>query len=349
MPSRVTIFAIITLLGPVLLGLGVLFGGLWIAAAFLYLTAFAMLLDQIVGVVSAPDEPDTDFPGAERLPLALGLIHFPLMVLAVWTLARGGLSIWEWVLAFFAFGLFFGQVSNANAHELIHRAERWPRRLGTAVYVTHLFGHHASAHPKIHHRHVATDQDPNTARFGESFYQFAVRAWLGSYRQALRAETELWRQLPDSWWQHVYVTYVAGALASCLIAFLIGGVAGLAIYVALASYATMQLLMSDYVQHYGLRRRPMLAGKPEPVGPQHSWNAPHWFSTYLMMAAPRHSDHHSHPSKPYIALDIGEAEQVPTLPYSLPVMGFLALHPKRWRRVMDPLVAKWVSGTVTPD
>ncbi len=45
---------------------------------------------------------------------------------------------------------------------------------------------------------------------------------------------------------------------------------------ALAAYAQMQLLLSDYVQHYGLRRKTSENGKPEPVGPQHSWNAPAW-------------------------------------------------------------------------
>ena len=75
----------------------------------------------------------------------------------------------------------------------------------------------------------------------------------------------------------------------------------------------------------------------------------HWFSNYLMLAAPRHSDHHLHPTKPYPALEIGPPDQVPTLPYSLPVMGFIALNPRRWRALMDPQVARWAGVAARPE
>lgn len=111
--------------------------------------------------------------------------------------------------------------------------------------------------------------------------------------------------------------------------------------IGLATYAQVQLLLSDYVQHYGLRRRALPNGKLEPIDIQHSWNAPHWFSNYLMLAAPRHCDHHLHPAKPYPALTLPTPDQAPCLPRSLPVMASVALYPRLWRRVMDPLVAHW--------
>jgi alkane 1-monooxygenase len=80
--------------------------------------------------------------------------------------------------------------------------------------------------------------------------------------------------------------------------------------------------------------------KLEPVGPQHSWNTPHRFSGAMMLNAPRHSDHHTHPSKPYPALQLLE-DKMPMLPYSLPMMAVIALMPPLWRRVMDPRVAHW--------
>ena len=85
--------------------------------------------------------------------------------------------------------------------------------------------------------------------------------------------------------------------------------------------------------------RKVIDGKPEPVGPRHSWNSPHWFSSAVMLNAPRHSDHHAHPSRPYDTLIIPEGS--PMLPRSLPMMATLALFPRRWRKVMDPLAAKW--------
>jgi hypothetical protein len=59
----------------------------------------------------------------------------------------------------------------------------------------------------------------------------------------------------------------------------------------------MQILMSDYIQHYGLQRLPLPSGRLEPVGLHHSWNAPKGFSSYLMMNAPTHSAHHLHPDR----------------------------------------------------
>lgn len=342
MSAREFLFAIITLLPLPLLCIGAIWGGAWIVVAFIYLSVFTFALDELVAIASNPDEAEVEFPAATKLSVALAMAHFALMALAVLALTgTTGLAVWERVLVFFAFGLFFGQVSNSNAHELIHRSSRVLHNLGKWVFISHLFGHHTSAHAKVHHRYVGSNMDPNSARLGEPYYRFAARAWVGSFRRGLAVETEAWQASPHSWWHHPYVTYVAGAIVFLLLAALTGGVAGIFAYVALAGHATAQLLLSDYVQHYGLRRKIRADGQLEPVGPRHSWNSPHWFSNYLMLAAPRHSDHHAHPTRQYPALQLPAPEIAPTLPRSLPVMGFIALHPARWRRMMDPLAAKW--------
>ena len=72
---------------------------------------------------------------------------------------------------------------------------------------------------------------------------------------------------------------------------------GAVVWAALGLHAQVQILLSDYVQHYGLRRAEV-QGRPVPVAAGHSWNAPHWFSSAFMLNAPRHSDHHAHPARP---------------------------------------------------
>ena len=318
-----------------------LWGGAWPILALLYLTAFTLTLDHLVAGAAARRNRSGEFPVGEGLALFLGLAHFPLLLIAIYAISgASGLGWLERVVCFLAFGIFFGQVSNPNAHELIHKQARWPRRLGTLIYISLLFGHHTSAHTRVHHVWVATPRDPNSPRQGENFYRFWPRAWVGSFVAGLRAESALRaraaRRTP--FWTHPYVAYVGGALAFCILATLLFGLSGLIALITLTGYAQMQLLLSDYIQHYGLSRTMQEDGKPEPVSPAHSWNAPHFFSSALMLNAPRHSDHHMHPLRTYPALRL-DPDTMPTLPRSLPVMGAVALWPKLWRRVMDPRVA----------
>ena len=327
------LFAAATLVPAGMLALGALQGGLWFALALVWLTLFAATLDQITALAAPALPADTEFPAADALLVALGLVHLALLALAVWAVAgASGLGLPARMAGFLAFGLYLGQVSVPAAHELIHRGNRRLHALGVAVFTTILFGHHASAHRHVHHRHVATDADPNTARRGESFYAFAPRAWAGSFRAGYQAETaRRGRGL------HPYMVYLGGAGLCLALAASIAGLPGLIVYCALAGHATAQLLLSDYVQHYGLRRLPLPDGRLEPVGTHHSWNAPHWFSGAMMLNAPRHSDHHAHPQRPYPALGLPDA--APMLPQALPMMAALALLPRRWRRVMDPRLA----------
>ena len=337
-------FAIASFLPIPLIAFAALFGGWWVVFALSYITVFTFTLDELVKIVSDPTQPEREFPAADKLSIVLAVSHFILLALVVWAISSNPvLGFFGTLGLFIAASLFFGQVSNSNAHELIHRTDKRLFNLGKWVYISMLFGHHTSAHPLVHHRFAASDNDPNSAEMGESFYTFAKRAWIGSARAGFEMESarlQMKRTEPARF-SHPYYTYTAGGIASIILAAIIGGWGGALALIGLATYAQVQLLLSDYVQHYGLRRITLPNGKLEPIDIQHSWNAPHWFSNYLMLAAPRHSDHHAHPAKPYPALALPTPDQAPSLPRSLPVMAVVALYPRLWRRVMDPLVAHW--------
>ena len=104
---------------------------------------------------------------AHALSVLLAGLHFALLVSGLAALTARGLTGAK-IALFLGLGMFFGRVSNANAHELIHRGSRGLFRLGASVYVSLLFGHHVSAHRLVHHRHVATPLDPNSARWGKA-------------------------------------------------------------------------------------------------------------------------------------------------------------------------------------
>ncbi|QQA44901.1 alkane 1-monooxygenase [Pelagovum pacificum] len=336
-------FTVATLMPIPLILLAAAFGGIWCVLALLWITVIAAALDELVAMVLPEDDPGAEFPAADTLSVALALGHFAILAAAVAAISGEQLSLIEKLSLFLAAGLFFGQISNSNAHELIHRTSRLLHGLGKWVYITLLFGHHTSAHPLVHHRYVATRMDPNSARPGEGYYRFALRAWRGSFREGLKVETERMARTDRPAWRHPYVTYFAGAGLTLLLGALIGGWWGAFAVLALGTFAQSQLLLSDYVQHYGLTREILPSGKPEPIAARHSWNAPHWFSSALMLNAPRHSDHHAHPTTPYPALTL--PEDAPMLPRSLPIMACLALIPPRWRKVMDPRAAEWRNRT----
>lgn len=302
----------------------------WDLAALGWITVVVAILDHVL-----PEHGPA--PGqrlARAMPVALGLAHPPLLALCVWALARGGAGVGGPALLLAA-ALFFGQVMNSCAHELIHARSRAARTLGRWIYVTLLFGHHASAHPGVHHVHVATPGDPNTARRGESWWRFAPRAWRGSFRAGLALEIRRQRAAGRRGWdlRNPYWQYLLGGGACVALAGATLGWAGIAAHSGICVLAQAQLLMTDYVQHYGLRRARRGDGW-EPVGPAHAWNAPHPVSNLLTLHAPRHSAHHVRPGLGFEALTI--ADGAPRLPRSLPVMATLALWPAGWRRAMHP-------------
>lgn len=337
---RLYAFAFATLLPAALLVAGTVWGGVWLWLAPVSVGALWLVMDLLRAL--APGE--GEFPAGDGLLVLTGVLQLVLLPLAIWALTTR-LHGSEIVAGFFGFGLYFGQVGNPAAHELIHRSDRRLRRLGAVIYTAFLFGHHVSAHRLVHHVHVATPDDPNSARRGQGYWRFVLRAWIGSFRAGLAAERALCARAPGRR-RNPYILYVAGGGALLAGSALSFGLWGALAHLALAAHAQSQLLVSDYIQHYGLRRARLPDGRLEPVAAQHSWNAAGWYSSAIMLNAPRHSDHHAHPSRPYPQLRLPDG--APMLPAPLPAIAVLALVPPLWRRVMDPRVAALASPAAAP-
>lgn len=332
-------YALVSLTPLILILLGATLWGGFAVVALIWLTLIAAGLDHILAPPKRTAEDHA--PWSDRLSIVLGAGH--LMVLPVVLIALAyaqHLTFGTGLALLFATASFFGQVSHPNAHELIHRRPRPLRALGAAVYTSIGFGHHVSAHRLVHHRYVGTEHDPNTPLPGESFWAYLPRAWMGSFRAGLECEEDRLerRGLPDRHPENPYYLWIGGALTALALAAMVAGVIGLIGWLILAMLTAGQILMSDYVQHYGLQRLELPNGRVEPVGPHHSWNAPRGFSSYLMLNAPAHSEHHIHPDTPYDRLD--PQAPVPTLPYSMPVMAMIATVPSAWSRMMDKRALK---------
>jgi hypothetical protein len=127
---------------------------------------------------------------ADRLSAGLAVAHVALLVLVLAAVAGAtGLGTAEKLGLVVAMGLFAGQASHPNACDLLHRRSKLCFSLGAAVCVTLLSGHHCPgalpgrhvpAHGHVHHRFVATGDDPATARAGEGVRASVLRVWTGS-------------------------------------------------------------------------------------------------------------------------------------------------------------------------
>lgn len=341
-PLPMALFALASASPLVLFALGLWLGGFWAFAGFIYMAVFAVVMDQISGLFMGNAPEGAEFPAADGLLFGLACGHLIALPLIVWGVAGdSGLGGWQRVALFAGAGLWFGQVSNPMAHELIHRGSRALYGLGVAVYTSLLFGHHASAHRLVHHRHAASADDPNSARAGEGFYRFFLRAWRGSFIKGWQEETALAARSQAGRAVHPYAVYIGGAVLALALGYAVVGLWGVLVWSAIALHAQMQLMLSDNVPHYGLTRVRRPDGRLEPVGPRHSWNAPHWFSSAMMLNAPRHSDHHAHPARPYPALRLPGPDEAAHLPWPLPMACTLALFPPLWKRMIRPHLAKW--------
>lgn len=329
-------FAAATLAPLPLLALGAATGGLWLWAALAYLWLFSLALDQLLPLIET-DAPDgAEFPAADALLVALGFATLALPPLAIAGSTSPSLSLAEKAALLFSTGLWLGQVAHPTAHELIHRGNRRLVLLGIAAYAWMLMGHHASSHRLVHHRHVATPLDPASAPKGRGFWRYLPRAAIGGFTEGLRAENAL--RARNAKGLHPYMLYALISAIALTTALFLAGPTGAALWLVLAAHAQIQIHLSDYVQHYGLTRATGPDGKAEPVTARHSWNTAHWFTSALLLNAPRHSDHHSHPARPYPALRL--PDDAPRLPWPLPLAATIALIPPLWRRLMKPHLAR---------
>jgi len=206
-----------------------------------------------------------------------------------------------------------------------------------------LYSHFRSEHLQVHHRHVGTPRDPVTARYNEGFHRFFPRVLRGSFLSAFRAERDMLARKGRPWHdlKNPFFRYWALQAIMALLAVLLGGAVGLALFVWQAFVAVWQLELVNYIEHYGLTRKHLGGGKYEHVQPRHSWNAAHKASNWLLINLQRHSDHHYKPDRRFPLLQNYTEADAPQLPYGYPLMTMAAMVPPIWRRVMNPRVRRW--------
>ncbi|MFN3147103.1 MAG: alkane 1-monooxygenase [Paracoccaceae bacterium] len=271
-------------------------------------------------------------------------VQFALMLgLIAYVPQAAHLSWAEKLGVFFGVGVLSGTVGIVFAHELMHQKNRVERWLGDLLMASVLYGHFRSEHLLVHHRYVGTPRDAVTARYNEGFHKFFARVLVECWVSAFHAEKAMlarkglpWHHRSNPFWR-----YWALQTGFVLLAYVLGGWAGVVLFLFQAFIAVWQLELVNYVEHYGLTRRHLGEGRYEPVKPHHSWNAAHAASNWLLINLQRHSDHHYKPDRRFPLLQNHDADEAPQLPAGYPVMTTLALIPPVWRRLMNPRVRAW--------
>lgn len=237
-------------------------------------------------------------------------------------------------------GLVAGTAGINVAHELGHRATRGEQWLAQLLLLPALYQHFFVEHNRGHHKNVATDADPASARLGETLFAFWGRSVVGSWRNAWALERERLAKSGQSEmiWANAMLRYCVfqGAwLGGIAVFFGPSGVLG-ALGVALVSFLLLETV--NYIEHYGLRRQVLANGKPEPVSPKHSWNSDHELGRIFLYELTRHSDHHYKSTRKYQVLR--HLDESPQLPFGYPTSILLALIPPVWFRLMNAQVLR---------
>lgn len=329
--------------------LGAMQGGWTVILLPLVTWFFFSLLDAVFGLNTENADLETreDQLGWYRaITLIWAPVQFGLLYWLIWYVTGpedAHLSAPETILLFFGMGVISGTVGINYSHELMHQKDRGERFLSDALLAMVLYSHFRSEHLLVHHRYVATPRDPVTARYNEGFHRFFPRVLRQCWLSAFRAEREMLarRDLPWHDLKNPFFRYWALQGFMLLLAVLIGGWAGLGLFLWQAVVAVWQLELVNYIEHYGLTRKHLGDGKYEHVQPHHSWNAAHRASNWLLINLQRHSDHHYKPDRRFPLLQNHGAAHAPQLPYGYPLMTMVALVPPLWRRRMNPRVRRW--------
>ena len=264
------------------------------------------------------------------LPLYLVLLYLFLS-----QISNSALSTLEIIGMTSSAGIICGVMGINVGHELGHRRFFSEKLMSEVLLILSMQAHFLPYHNFGHHRYVATPNDHSTARKNETVFHFWLRSQFGSYFSAWEIE---WLRLTKAGiktisFENKMIRYSLGELVVIGFIYYWFGISALLAFGGSCLLGMLLLETVNYIEHYGLLRKEKANGKYERVNIRHSWNSNHQLGRVLLFELSRHSDHHAHPSKPYMLLD--SHSESPHMPTGYPGMMLLSLIPALWFRVMN--------------
>lgn len=262
------------------------------------------------------------------------LLQVPTVFFFLYQMQQSNLSGLDIVVRVLTMGLLCGTFGINVAHELGHRITFFEQSLAKISLLTSLYTHFFIEHNKGHHKHVATLNDPSSARKGEMVYLFYCRTIVFTYVNAWKianAETKKKGKPVFSLYNEMLQLQLLQICFLGLI-FLLFGLQGTMYFLLAAVNGILLLETVNYIEHYGLKRKQLEGDKYERAMPNHSWNSNHIIGRLMLFELSRHSDHHYMASRKYQLLR--HHNDSPQMPTGYPGMMILSLIPPLWFYIM---------------
>lgn len=339
---------------PALVLFGYYLGGWWNFITLGFVFVIITLIDQLAGL----DEGNIPEQEAKRISEALyyrfvtylwTYFQFAFLIWAFYAVSTGAIAtVYEWTGFVISTGLVTGGIGITVAHELGHKKSSLERFYSKSLLMTVCYMHFYIEHNRGHHVHVATPEDPATARKNEDFYSFWVRSVCMGYAHAWKLEAARLKRKGITWFtlRNEMVLFTLLPILFCVMVTL--GFSFLQnhfvwqvpfFFFAQSFVAFTLLELVNYVEHYGIVRKQTSAETYERVNPLHSWNASHLVSNFFLFQLQRHSDHHANAIKRYQVLN--HYDESPQLPFGYPTMILIAMLPPLWFAIMNPRLQEW--------
>ena len=235
-------------------------------------------------------------------------------------------------------GLFIGIMGTVPGHELSHRTKEkfdmsmanWLLSLSwdCAFAIEHVYGHH---------KNVGLAIDPATAKRGENIYSFIIKAIVQEQKDAWTIEYERLQRKGISLisLKNRMITGYSRSVIVTVLAYFIGGLSGMLIFLLCAFIAKALLEVINYTEHYGLIRV-----EGERVSPRHSWNSNSIMSSIYLYNVTRHSSHHEKANLKY--WELRAYDGAPMMPQGYLTMLYMAIFaPYFFHRMMAKKLIEW--------
>ena len=328
--------------GPISAIIALYYQGLFSYSTVIY----AYIMIPILELIISNQREDDEFNDSEKesrlknrffdlmlyfnLPLTFGVLGWGFSIIS-----SHSLETYEVIGLTISLGIILSSNGINVAHELGHRNSIIEKTLSKLLLIPSLYMHFFIEHNFGHHKNVATNEDPATAKKNQSLYSFWITSVIGQYLNAWRIQLKLLKQNGSSFFsiKNDMLFYTLFQLIYLSMLYNFFGLFTLFIAVLVAVISFLLLETINYIEHYGLLRK-KINGRYEKVQTIHSWNSNHFVGRIVLYELTRHSDHHYRTSKKYQILE--NKKESPQLPFGYPTSMLISMIPPLWYRLMNP-------------